>query len=77
MTQLETYFQDDGIASGFKTIFDKMMVSGLEELLKNTFTNQIVKVTGFKAGEVSLPEKNFQNLHKKLDNLPYNQGYNS
>ncbi len=35
MTQLETYFQDDGIASGFKTIFDKMMVSGLEELLKN------------------------------------------
>ena len=35
MTQLETYFQDDGIASGFKTIFDKMMISGLEELLMN------------------------------------------
>lgn len=35
MTQIETYFTDDGIASGFKTIFDKMMVTGLEELLKN------------------------------------------
>lgn len=35
MTQVETYFEDDGIASGFKTIFDRMMVTGLEELLKN------------------------------------------
>ena len=35
MTQIETYFEDDGIASGFKTIFDRMMVTGLEELLKN------------------------------------------
>ncbi len=35
MEQVETYFQDDGIASGFKTIFDKMMVTGLEELSKN------------------------------------------
>lgn len=35
MTQIETYFEDDGVASGFKTIFDRMMVTGLEELLKN------------------------------------------
>ena len=35
MTQIETYFTDDGVASGFKTIFDKMMVTGLEELLKD------------------------------------------
>ncbi len=35
MEQIETYFEDDGIASGFKTIFDRMMVTGLEELMKN------------------------------------------
>ncbi len=35
MTQIETYFTDDGVASGFKTIFDRMMVTGLEELMKD------------------------------------------
>lgn len=35
MTQIETYFSDDGIATGFKTIFDDMMVNGLEELMKD------------------------------------------
>ncbi len=35
MTQIETYFDDDGKNAGFKTIFDNMMLTGLEELLKN------------------------------------------
>ncbi len=35
MTQIETYFDDDGKNAGFKTIFDNMMITGLEELLKN------------------------------------------
>lgn len=35
MKQIETYFTDDGTATGFKTIFDKMMVSGLQELMKD------------------------------------------
>ena len=35
MKQIETYFKDDGIASGFKTIFDKMMVGGIQELMKD------------------------------------------
>lgn len=35
MKQIETYFTDDGLATGFKTIFDKMMVTGLQELMKN------------------------------------------
>lgn len=35
MEQIEAYFSDDGIASGFKTIYDKMMVTSMEELLKN------------------------------------------
>lgn len=35
MKQIETYFTDDGKATGFKTIFDKMMVGGLQELMKD------------------------------------------
>lgn len=35
MKQVETYFDDDGKNTGFKTIFDKMMISGLEELMKD------------------------------------------
>ncbi len=35
MQQVETYFDDDGENAGFKTVFDQMMVTGIEELLKN------------------------------------------
>ena len=35
MTQIETYFDDNGKNAGFKTIFDNMMTTGLGELLKN------------------------------------------
>lgn len=35
MTQVETYFDDDGKNAGFKTVFDNMMTTGLGELLKN------------------------------------------
>lgn len=35
MKQIETYFVDDGEATGFKTIFDKMMVGGIQELMKD------------------------------------------
>ena len=35
MEQIETYFDDNGTNAGFKTIFDKFMVSNMEELLKN------------------------------------------
>lgn len=35
MTQIETYFDDNGTTSGFKSIFDNMMVSSLEELMKD------------------------------------------
>ena len=34
MTQVETYFNDDGKNAGFKTIFDQLMVTGMQELLK-------------------------------------------
>lgn len=35
MQQVEAYFDDDGKNAGFKTVFDQMMVKGIEELLKN------------------------------------------
>lgn len=35
MSQIEAYFDDDGIATGFKTIFDDMMINGIQELMKD------------------------------------------
>ncbi|MCH5275112.1 MAG: flagellar hook-associated protein FlgK [Lachnospiraceae bacterium] len=35
MAQLENYFADDQFTTGFKTIFDRFMVQGLQEILKN------------------------------------------
>lgn len=39
MQQIEAYFEDDGTNAGFKTVFDKMMVTGLEELMKDPSSN--------------------------------------
>lgn len=35
MQQIEAYFDDDGENAGFKTVFDQVMIKGIEELLKN------------------------------------------
>ena len=35
MEQIETYFDDNGVNAGFKTIFDQLMTTGLQELLKD------------------------------------------
>lgn len=35
MKQVESYFTDDGTSTGFTTIFNQFMVTGLEELLKD------------------------------------------
>lgn len=35
MLQIENYFVDDGKTTGFKTIFDKFMVNGLQALMDN------------------------------------------
>ncbi|MGN1147718.1 MAG: flagellar hook-associated protein FlgK, partial [Lachnospiraceae bacterium] len=35
MSQLETYFSDDGTTTGFKTIFDQFTVTGLQAVLKD------------------------------------------
>lgn len=43
MKQVETYFNDDGENTGFKTIFDKMMITGIEELMKDPSSNNAKK----------------------------------
>ncbi len=35
MQQIESYFDDDGKNAGFKTVFDRFMITGIEELLKD------------------------------------------
>lgn len=35
MQQIQTYFDDNGKNAGFKTVFNNMMISGLQELMKN------------------------------------------
>lgn len=35
MQQIEAYFDDNGKNAGFKTVFNNMMIGGLQELLKN------------------------------------------
>lgn len=35
MKQIESYFDDDGKSTGFKTIFDKMMIEGIQEWKKD------------------------------------------
>ncbi len=35
MEQVETYFHDDGKNAGFKTVFDRLMITGMQELMKN------------------------------------------
>lgn len=35
MQQIETYFDDNGSNAGFKSVFDNLMITGIEELLKN------------------------------------------
>ena len=33
MQQIENYFDDNGQNAGFKTVFDQMMITGLQELM--------------------------------------------
>ena len=46
MQQIEDYFDDNGQNAGFKTVFDQLMITGLQELMKNpnntSFKDQFV-----------------------------------
>lgn len=39
MKQIETYFYDTGDNAGFKTVFDQLMITGLQELMKDPSSN--------------------------------------
>jgi len=71
MEQLETYFDDDGISTGFKTIYDKMMVNSLEELMKNPNDSatkaQFVGSSGALAEYFNNLSGNLQVLQKDLN----------
>lgn len=66
MKQVETYFDDDGKNTGFKTIFDKMMISGLEELMKNPDSANTKKQFIGTAGALT---EYFNNLSGNLQKL--------
>lgn len=71
MTQIETYFDDNGKNSGFKTIFDQLMVTGMQELLKNpddaTTKSQFVGYAGALTEYFNGLAGNLQKLQKDVN----------
>ena len=71
MTQIETYFDDNGTNSGFKTIFDQLMVTGMQELLKNpddaTTKSQFVGYAGTLTEYFNGLAGNLQKLQKDVN----------
>ena len=66
MTMIEDYFDDTPISPGFKTIFDQMMITGLEELLKNP--NDATAKSQF-VGYASTLADYFNNLAGNMEKL--------
>jgi len=71
MTQIETYFEDNGTNAGFKTVFDKFMVTGLEELMKDpsstTAKSQFVGYAGALAEYFNGLAGNLESLQKDVN----------
>ena len=71
MTQIESYFDDNGKNSGFKTIFDQLMVTGMQELLKNpdnaTTKSQFVGYAGDLTEYFNGLAGNLQKLQKDVN----------
>ncbi len=53
MKQIEAYFDDDGKSTGFKTIFDKMMVNGIQEWKKDPSSTNAKKQFIGTAGQLT------------------------
>ncbi|MCR5719530.1 MAG: flagellar hook-associated protein FlgK [Lachnospiraceae bacterium] len=70
MKQLEDYF-DDTDSAGFKSVFDRMMLSGLEELLKDpssaTAKSQFVGLSGSLAEYFNGMYGNLQKMQKDVN----------
>ena len=81
MQQLETYFDDDGKSTGFKTIFDQLMITGMQALLKDpnsaTAKSQFVGYAGAlteyfngMAGNLEIVQKDInQEIKLKVDQI--------
>ena len=81
MTMIEDYFDDSTITPGFKTFFDQMMITGLEELLKNPgdattksqfvgYASSLADYFNNLAGNLEKVQKDLnQELKEKVDEL--------
>lgn len=71
MTQIEAYFDDNGKNAGFKTVFDQLMITGMEELLKNpdsaTGKTQFVGYAGALAEYFNGVAGNLEKLQKDVN----------
>ena len=71
MTQIETYFDDNGKNAGFKTVFDQLMITGMQELLKNpddaTAKSQFVGYAGALAEYFNGVAGNLEKLQKDVN----------
>lgn len=71
MTQIENYFDDNGKNAGFKTVFDQLMTTGLQELMKNpndaTAKSQFVGYAGALAEYFNGIAANLQKLQKDVN----------
>lgn len=71
MKQVETYFDDNGQNAGFKTVFDQLMILGLQELMKNpsaaTAKAQFVGYAGSLTEYFNGLAGNMENLQKDVN----------
>lgn len=71
MQQLETYFDDDGKSTGFKTIFDQLMITGMQALLKDpnsaTAKSQFVGYAGALTEYFNGMAGNLEKVQKDID----------
>ena len=71
MQQLETYFEDNGTNAGFKTVFDQLMITGMQELLKDpssdTAKSQFVGYAGALAEYFNGLAGNLEVLQKDIN----------
>lgn len=71
MTQIENYFDDNGKNAGFKTVFDQLMVTGMQELLKDpddaTAKSQFVGYAGALAEYFNGLAGNLEKLQKDVN----------
>ena len=71
MKQIETYFDDNGKNAGFKTVFDQLMITGIEALLKDpnsaTAKSQFVGYAGALAEYFNGLAGNMESLQKDIN----------